>query len=58
MIRMFFAFFVVFMIFWFVVPKVYQMKTNEKIQLTKLVLYSIICSLAAVATLTLIVILF
>lgn len=58
MIRMYLAFFIVFMIFWFTVPVIYKMKTQEKIQLTKLVLYSIICSLATVATLTLIVILF
>ena len=58
MIRMMFAFFIVFMLFWSVVPVVYKLKTSEKIQLTKLVLYSIICSLATVATLTLIVILF
>ncbi len=58
MIRLFFAFFVVFMLFWFLVPTIYKMKTKQKIQLTKLVAYSIICSLATVATLTLIVILF
>lgn len=58
MIRMFVAFFVVFMLFWFLVPVIYKLKTFEKIQLTKLVLYSILCSLATLAILTLIVILF
>lgn len=58
MIKLFIVFFVFFMIFWFVIPNLYKMKTSEKIKLTRLILYSILCSVATIATMTLIVFLF
>lgn len=58
MIRLWLVFAVLFAVFYFVIPAFRKMKGKEKWNLTKNFLYSLMCSLLAVAAMVIIVILF
>lgn len=58
MIRLWLVFAVLFAVFYFGVPAFRKMKGNEKWDLTKTLLFSLSCSLLAVAAMVIIVILF
>lgn len=58
MIRIWLGFTVLFAVFYFGIPVLRQMSGKEKWDLTKTVVFSIICSVLALATMMLIVFLF
>jgi hypothetical protein len=58
MIRLWLVFFLLFALFFFGIPAYQKLTGLAKWNLTKTAFFSIICSLLAVATMTLIVILF
>ena len=58
MIRLWLVFAILFAVFYFVIPAVRKMNGKEKWDLTKTLLFSLICSLLAVSAMVLIVILF
>ena len=58
MIRMIFAFLLIFLFFVFGIDIVRKMTKQEKISLTKLLGYSIVCSVAAMVVVTSIVLIF
>jgi hypothetical protein len=58
MIKLWLAFAVLFAVFYFGISSFRKLKGKEKWHLTKTVFYSIICSILAIASMTLIVILF
>lgn len=58
MIRLWLVFGILFAVFYFGIPVFRKLSGKEKWNLTKTVIYSIICSILAVASMTLIVILF
>lgn len=58
MIRLWLVFAVLFAGFYFAIPAFRKMKGKEKWDLTKIVLYSMLCSLLAVSAMVLIVVLF
>jgi len=58
MIRLWLVFAVLFAAFYFGIPAFRKLKGAEKWDLTKTVLYSMICSLLAVGAMVLIVVLF
>lgn len=58
MIRLWLAFSILFAGFYFVIPAFRKLKGKEKWDLTKIVLFSMMCSLLAVCVMTAVVILF
>ena len=58
MIRLWLVFAVLFAGFYFVIPAFRKMKGKEKWDLTKTLLFSLLCSLLAVSVMTAIVVLF
>jgi len=58
MIKMFLVFVVVFLLFFFGIPAFRSLTKTEKLDLTKLVGYSIMCAVFAVMLLSILVILF
>ena len=58
MIRMLIVFILLFWGFWFGISSLYDLRKKEKIRLTKLIGYSMICSTLALSVLIMIVILF
>lgn len=58
MIRMFLIFVLLFIFFFFGIKSVKQLSTPDKINLTKVALYSILCSILSTAVLVSIVLLF
>jgi hypothetical protein len=58
MIRLWLVFAILFAVFYFVIPAFRKMKGKEKWDLTKTLLFSLLCSLLAVSVMVLIVILF
>lgn len=58
MIRLYLVFFVLFAVFYFGIPAFRKLTGKEKWDLTKTLVYSIICSLLAVVTMMAIVVLF
>jgi hypothetical protein len=58
MIRLWLMFAILFAVFYFVIPAFRKMKGKEKWDLTKTLLFSMLCSLLAVSAMVLIVVLF
>jgi uncharacterized membrane protein len=58
MIRLWLMFAILFAVFYFVIPAFRKMKGKEKWDLTKTLLFSMVCSLLAVSAMVLIVVLF
>jgi cytochrome c oxidase assembly factor CtaG len=58
MIRLWLVFAILFAVFYFVIPAFRKMKGKEKWNVTKTLLFSLVCSLLAVSAMVLIVILF
>ena len=58
MIRMILAFLVVFALFFVGIPVFRKMSGQERINVLKVVLYSLLCAILAVGTLSIIVVLF
>jgi hypothetical protein len=58
MIRLWLVFAILFAVFYFVIPAFRKMKGKEKWNLTKTLLFSMLCSLLAVGAMVLIVVLF
>jgi hypothetical protein len=58
MIRLWLVFFVIFALFYVGIPTFHALTGREKWAVTKVALYSLLCSLFAVGTMILIVILF
>jgi hypothetical protein len=58
MIRLWLVFLIIFAVFYVGIPTFLQLTKREKWSVAKLVMYSLVCTLLAVATMTLIVILF
>ena len=58
MIRLWLVFAILFAVFYFVIPAFRKMKGKEKWDLTKTLLFSLLCSLLAVSAMVLIVFLF
>ena len=58
MIRMLIVFILLFLGFWFGISALYDLKKKEKIRLTKLIGYSMICSALTLSVLIMIVVLF
>jgi hypothetical protein len=58
MIRLWLVFTILFAVFYFVIPALRKMKGKEKWDLTKTLLFSMVCSLLAVSAMVLIVVLF
>jgi uncharacterized membrane protein len=58
MIRLWLVFAILFAVFYFVIPAFRKMKGKEKWDLTKTLLFSMVCSLLAVSVMVLIVVLF
>jgi uncharacterized membrane protein len=58
MIRLWLVFAILFAVFYFVIPAFRKMKGKEKWDLTKTLLFSMVCSLLAVSAMVLIVVLF
>jgi len=58
MIRLWLVFAILFATFYFIIPAFREMKGKEKWDLTKTLLFSLLCSLLAVSAMVLIVFLF
>jgi hypothetical protein len=58
MIRLWLVFAVLFAVFYFVIPAFRKMKGKEKWDLTKIISFSLLCSLLATGAMVLIVVLF
>ena len=58
MIRLWLVFAILFAVFYFVIPAFRKMKGKVKWDLTKTLLFSMVCSLLAVSAMVLIVVLF
>jgi len=58
MIRLWLVFAILFAVFYFIIPAFRKMKGKEKWDLTKTLLFSLLCSLLAVSAMVLIVFLF
>jgi cytochrome c oxidase assembly factor CtaG len=58
MIRLWLVFAILFAVFYFVIPAVRKLNGKEKWDVTKTLLFSLVCSLLAVSAMVLIVILF
>ncbi len=58
MIKLWLVFAILFAVFYFVIPAFRKMKGKEKWDLTKTLLFSMVCSLLAVSAMVLIVVLF
>ena len=58
MIRLWLVFFIIFVLFYVGIPTFHKLTGREKWAVTKLMIYSLMCSLLAIATMALIVILF
>lgn len=58
MIRLWLVFAILFAVFYFVIPAVRKLNGKEKWDVTKTLLFSLVCSLLAVSVMVLIVVLF
>ena len=58
MIRLWLVFAILFAVFYFVIPAVRKLNGKEKWDVTKTLLFSLVCSLLAVSAMVLIVVLF
>jgi hypothetical protein len=58
MIRLWLVFATLFAVFYFVIPAVRKLNGKEKLNVTKTLLFSLVCSLLAVSAMVLIVVLF
>jgi len=58
MIRLWLVFAILFAVFYFVIPAVRKLNGKEKLNVTKTLLFSLVCSLLAVSAMVLIVVLF
>jgi len=58
MIRLWLVFAILFAVFYFLIPALRKMSGKEKWDVTKTVLYSMICSFLAIGAMVLIVVLF
>ena len=58
MIRLWLVFAILFAAFYFIIPAVRKLNGKEKLNVTKTLLFSLVCSLLAVSVMVLIVVLF
>jgi hypothetical protein len=58
MIRLWLVFAILFAVFYFIIPAVRKLNGKEKLNVTKTLLFSLVCSLLAVSVMVLIVVLF
>jgi hypothetical protein len=58
MIRLWLVFAILFAVFYFVIPAVRKLNGKEKLNVTKTLIFSLVCSLLAVSAMVLIVVLF